>query len=203
MSAASGRSSTSTRSPGRAGPAAARRRRPPAVSTTASLALDGEHDGVEEVRLPHEARHERVRRPLVERTRRRHLLEPRPSRMTATRSERSIASSWSWVTRTTVIAERPLKLAELRTHRLAERPVERAERLVHQEDARVEDERPRERDPLLLPARQLARQPVAVARQAHQLEHRVHALGHLGPGRPARGAGKATFSRTVRCGKSA
>ena len=67
-----------------------------------------------------------------------------------------------------MIRERPLELAELRAHGLAERAVERPERLVHQEDAGAEDERPGQRHPLLLAARQLAREPVAVPRQAHQ-----------------------------------
>ena len=72
--------------------------------------------------------------------------------------------------------------------RLAQALVERAERLVHQQHRRAEDERPRERDPLLLTAgelRRAARPPRSP--QLHQLQ------------RLARPAARAQRFGTLRC----
>ena len=55
---------------------------------------------------------------------------------------------------------------QLDLERLAELRVERAERLVEQQHRRLEDERPRERDPLLLAAGELAGLPLLVAAEA-------------------------------------
>src|SRR5207244_4869311 len=55
-------------------------------------------------------------------------------------------------------------------HRLSQLVVERTERLVQQEDARAQDERPRKRDPLLLPARELRRPVVLAPPQVDELE---------------------------------
>ena len=49
---------------------------------------------------------------------------------------------------------------QLELHVLAQLHVQRTERLVEQQRGRAVDERPRERDPLLLAARELARPPV-------------------------------------------
>ena len=57
-------------------------------------------------------------------------------------------------------------LAQLR----ADLDVERAERLVEQQDRRLVGERPRERDALLLAARELALVAVAEAAQADEVE---------------------------------
>ena len=48
------------------------------------------------------------------------------------------------------------QLVELDPHRRLRVRIERRQRLVEQQDARLERERPRERDPLALAARQLA-----------------------------------------------
>ena len=58
-------------------------------------------------------------------------------------------------------AEALVKPAHLELHLLAQLLVERAERLVHQHELRLEHERTRHRDALLLAARQLGRPPGA------------------------------------------
>ena len=73
------------------------------------------------------------------------------------------------------------QLVELDPHRRLRVGVERRQRLVEQEDARLERERPRERDPLALAARQLAD---AGRRQMGDPEP----LEQLGHGRVAAGA---------------
>ena len=60
-------------------------------------------------------------------------------------------------------AEALVQTLELVLHLLAQLLVEGAERLVHEDESRVEDERARQRDPLLLPARELRRQPLLEA----------------------------------------
>ena len=69
-----------------------------------------------------------------------------------------------------------LERLELELHLLAQLEVERAERLVEEEDGRVVDERPGERDTLLLAAGQLPGAAGAVARQPHELERLAHAM---------------------------
>ena len=76
------------------------------------------------------------------------------------------ASSWSWVTYTNVIPTSLLEGLELELHLLAELQVECAERLVEEQHRRMVDERPGERDALLLAARHLPRPASLVARQA-------------------------------------
>ena len=61
--------------------------------------------------------------------------------------------------------------------------VERAERLVEQQHARPQDERARQRDPLLLAAGELARPAIGIAAQLHQLERLVGEALSLGPRR--------------------
>jgi hypothetical protein len=52
--------------------------------------------------------------------------------------------------------------------------VERAQRLVHQQDARVEHDRPRDRHALLLAAGELLRIAAFVTAQLHEVEHALH-----------------------------
>jgi hypothetical protein len=52
----------------------------------------------------------------------------------------------------------------------------RAERLVHQHDGRVEDDRARQGDALLLPTGELARVAVREAAEPHQFERPSHPL---------------------------
>ena len=85
--------------------------------------------------------------------------------------------------------------------------VERAERLVEQQHARLDRQRPGERDALALAARELARVALLEARELDEIEQRQHAFADLGRvGRP-RGAGatfrpKAMLSNTS-CGGTA
>ena len=97
-----------------------------------------------------------------------------------------------------------LDLLQLDLHLLAELQVERAERLVEQQHARPVDDRPRERDALALPARELRRLPRAEALEPHHRERLVR------PRARARAFGTrlttspySTFCCTVMCGKSA
>ena len=85
----------------------------------------------------------------------------RPSFMTAIASAIVIASSWSCVTWTNVMPTSCWIRFSSSCICLAQLQVERAERLVEQQHARLVDERPRERDPLLLAAGELARLALA------------------------------------------
>ena len=124
--------------------------------------------------------------------------------MTAIVSAIVIASSWSCVTWMNVIPTSCWIALQLELHLLAQLEVERAERLVEQEHARLVDERARERDALLLAAGELRRLALLEARELDELEHlarpgpRSRCLRTLRRRRP-----KATFSKIVRCGKSA
>ena len=97
-----------------------------------------------------------------------------------------------------------LQVDQLELHVLAKLRVERGERLVEQQHRRVRDERPRDRDALLLPAGELVRIALAEALQANVLERgrdlrrRSRAAGVL-----AIWSGNATLPSTVMCGKSA
>ena len=95
-------------------------------------------------------------------------------------------------------AELPVQVVEPVAEVLADPRVEGAERLVEQEHPRPRRERPRERDPLPLAARELIGVPVGEGRQLHQREQLVHAR----PDRRLRAALRtarpnATFCATV------
>ena len=77
-----------------------------------------------------------------------------PSSISTMRSASATASATSWVTRIAVKPSRRHTAFEQRLHLDAGQRVERAERLVEREKARAADERARERDALLLPARE-------------------------------------------------
>ena len=80
--------------------------------------------------------------------------------------------------------------------------VEVAGRLVGQQHQRPVDERAGDRDPLLLAAGQLVRQPVGLAVEADQLEHLGHDLPIVARGLPITSSANATFSTTVLFGSS-
>ena len=67
--------------------------------------------------------------------------------------------------------------------------IEAGERLVQQQRARVGDKRPRQRDPLLLAARDLRRSPTGQVSDAEGLEHRASAIRAL----RGRQVGQAVF----------
>ena len=75
-------------------------------------------------------------------------------------SDIAIASVWSCVTTSADKSEPHDELAQPRPRFLAQLRVEVRQRLVHQHDRRVVDERARDRDALLLAARELMRQPL-------------------------------------------
>ena len=70
--------------------------------------------------------------------------------------------------------------SQLRPHMLAQLEIERGERFVEQQHMRLGTERPRHRDTLLLAARKLMRELLAVARQSDELEQLVGAAAPLG-----------------------
>ncbi len=107
------------------------------------------------------------------------LCSTRPPFMTATRSLIVSASSWSCVTNTNVMPSVSCSALQLDLQVLAEAGVERSERLVEQQHARAQDEGARERDALLLAARELARLALLVARELHQRERLGDRLGAL------------------------
>ena len=89
--------------------------------------------------------------------------------MTMIASDTASASSWSWVTYTARQAELLLQLADLLAHP-PQLGVQVRERLVEQQHLGLQHQRARDRDPLLLPARQLAGQAVVEAGEAEQGE---------------------------------
>ncbi len=129
----------------------------------------------------------------------------RPSRSTATRSPS--AERLGLVVRDVHHrAPDPLvQQLQLGSHLHAQLGVEVRERLVEQEDVRLADERPGERDALPLASRELARPARRAARRsrrasaASRTRSRASRLGHVAHER----ARSAMFSATVRCGKSA
>ena len=77
-------------------------------------------------------------------------------------------------------ADLALDLLQLDLHLLAQLQVERTERLVEQQHRRQVDERARERDPLPLAARELARLGLGAVGEPHELEHLPDAARDLG-----------------------
>ena len=77
--------------------------------------------------------------------------------MTAMRSARLSASSWSWVTKTAVASAAGQDRAHLGAHAGPERGIEVGERLVEQHERGLRRQRAPERDPLLLAAGELVR----------------------------------------------
>ena len=97
-----------------------------------------------------------------------------------------------------------MQLLDLVLHLLAKLLVERAERLVHQHELGLEHERARERDALLLAARELAGRRSARSASSTIVERALDALLLLRPWARVRTySGKAMFSPTVMCGKRA
>ena len=76
-------------------------------------------------------------------------------------------------------AELALEVAQLDAHPQLEQAVEVAERLVEEQRLRLRDEDPRERDALLLPARERPRLAVGERRQADHVERLERPLAPL------------------------
>ena len=90
-------------------------------------------------------------------------------------------------------------LGQLDLEPLAELQVERAERLVEQQDRRTLDERPRDRDALLLAAGELRGHAVAERLEADEGERLLDALGRLGIRDPVHLQPEARRSRARSC----
>ena len=121
-----------------------------------------------------------------------------PPASSAIWSAMASASPWSWVTSTVVVAVSDRMRATSR--RSSERS--EASRALNGSSSSTTDgpdgQRPRERDALLLAAREL----VGVAPLQLAQPHQVQQLAHPRRDRCARSP-KATLPRTVRCGNSA
>ena len=100
--------------------------------------------------------------------------------------------------------EPALKVADLAAHRDAQLRVEIAQRFVHQDDRAVRHDAARERDALLLAARQLRRAAFGERAEADQRQHSVTRACDRCLSRPSRArSGQATFWNTVICGQIA
>ncbi len=69
-----------------------------------------------------------------------------------------------------------LECAQFDLEGAAQLGIERTQRLVEQQDGRTKDERPGERDALLLAARELVRAPFLVSGQLDELQRLGHPL---------------------------
>ena len=81
-------------------------------------------------------------------------------------------------------AELALEPLQLEPHLVAEPGVEVGQRLVQQQERRLEHERAREREPLLLAAREVGRGPAGRVVETHDGERALHAGLELAAGRP-------------------
>ena len=68
-------------------------------------------------------------------------------------------------------AETIVQAADFDLHGFAQLFVQRRKRFVHQQDARFEDDRARQRDALALTAGQLRDPPILITAKLHQIEH--------------------------------
>ena len=101
-------------------------------------------------------------------------------------------------------AEPLVQAPDLELHLLAQLLVERAERLVHQHELRLEHERARDRDPLLLAAGELRRPAAAEPAELHHVERALDPRARSrSRAMPRTDSGKPMFSATVMCGNSA
>ena len=139
------------------------------AAAPASVALGGDGNPVQEVRLADEIRDEAGGRRVIQLGRGAHLLDPAALHHGhAVRHGQGLFLVVGHVEHRDV--QVLLDMLELELHVGAELLVERAERLVHQEDTRPEDERAGQCHALLLAARELARQPALVAGEPDQLQ---------------------------------
>ena len=95
-----------------------------------------------------------------------------PLRMMMTLSDSASASSWSCVTKMAVKPRRACEQLQFGAHAFAQIGVEVRQWLVEQDDARMMDERARERDALLLAAAERRGGAVLVIAEADEFEDR-------------------------------
>ncbi len=147
----------------------------PAHAERAGVAV-GRGVGVDQVRDAEEVGHEQRRRLLVDLARRSRLLD-----VAAAHHGDPVAHRQRLLLVVRDEDERDPELGlqglQLDLQVLAQARVERAERLVEEQHLRRQDEGPRERHPLLLPAGELARLPLRVVAELDERER----LGHPGP----------------------
>jgi hypothetical protein len=133
----------------------------------------------------------------------------RPSFSTQMRSPMVMASTWSWVTYTTVagrpaVAQRAVQLGQAHAHAGAQLGVQVGQRLVEQEDLGLLDDGAAHGHALRLAARQLPRVALEQVRPSPAARR---PRAHAGRSRPwacrASFRPKARFSYTVMCGYSA
>ena len=169
--------------------------RPPAAASTIVA--------VDRVERADERRHERGGREVVDLERRADLLDPALAHHDDPIGQRErLLLVVGHVDRRD--PELALDRPDLVAQRDADLGVERRERLVEQQDLRLDRERPRQRDPLLLAARQLVRVAAALLGQVDDLEQLGDALLDRGPsGRLRTFRPKPMLSATVMFGNSA
>ena len=179
------------------------RRRPPSSRTDAIEPVDRFDGAREQVRRADEVGHEPGRRTVVELLGQAELLD-----LALVHDRDPVAHRERLLLIVGHVDERDPDLdldpLELELEALAELEVERAERLVEQEDLGPVDERPGERDALLLAARQLVRlAPAEVGRGGRARAPRRRAALTSGSLTLWRRSPNAMLSWTLRCGNRA
>ena len=91
------------------------------------------------------------------------------------------ASSWSWVMKRKVVRISRCSVLQEPLHLVAEFRIERAERLIEENQARLADDRARERHALLLAAGELRRIAVAEIAERDQRQRLLHPLADISP----------------------
>jgi hypothetical protein len=125
----------------------------------------------------------------------------------ATRSARSSASSWSWVTKTGRHAGAVVEVAQPAAQVAAHLGVQRPERFVQQQHARFDGQGAGQGHPLALAAGQLGREALVQPLQLHERQEVADPILDLGLARPLASRPhrrpKAMFWATVMCRKRA
>ena len=121
--------------------------------------------------------------------------------MTSARSARNTASESEWVTKTTVMPRVDPERAQLLVEPLSSELVERGERLVEQEQLRLGDERPRDRDAHAHASRELVGIAPHCVGELDIVERTRARRRASACETPRSSSGSATLSSTVRHGK--
>ena len=154
---------------------------PPRIAVHPAAAARGLEPPVEDVGLADEVRHEQRHRPLVEILAAAQLLD-----LAVVEDGDPVAHDQRLLLVVGDVDHRGAQLAadvhDLELERLAELLVQGAQRLVHEQQGRLEHDRARQRDALLLAAGHLARVAGRVGIQLHQAQGVVHAALDLGLG---------------------
>jgi hypothetical protein len=96
-----------------------------------------------------------------------------------------------------------LQLAQLRAHLLSKLGIEVGQRLVHQAHGGPRDERPAQRDTLLLATRELGGLALQQGRQPHQIGDLGDPLRNLAGAHPSHRQAEADVVGDAQVGKSA